>query len=179
MNARRSGILLLALIFAAPLPPPAQAQDFVLHSQNMLRFGHGQRILVRGQLSGRRMFFQCLAFNDIMRVADIILVQEMMFDTTTSPCNPPGTHQWRVRSTPPAGSYREYYAFLSPASPRRDSSNNVVGPTVTYANVEQQASTASFMRPPWALLFNVTPLNATQSKPVWIVNFHARFTGGF
>jgi hypothetical protein len=34
------------------------------------------------------------------------------------------------------------------------------------------------MRPPWALLFNVTPQNATQSKPVWIVNFHARFTGG-
>jgi hypothetical protein len=174
---RKLAILVLAAAFSTALQSLASAQDFVLHSQNMLRFGHGKKILTKGTQQGRRMDFQCEEFTKLMAAADIILVQEYMLNND-NPCGTPGTHQWRVRATPASGSYREYYGFLSAASPRVDSNKTVIGPKVVYVAKADQEANGTFLRAPWALLFEITPLNATQSKRVWVVNFHARFTGG-
>jgi hypothetical protein len=176
INTGALATLVVALVLAAASQSATWAQDFVLHSQNMLRFGHGKKILTKGTQNQRRMFFQCQEFTKLMADADIILVQEYMLNNE-NPCGTPGTHQWRVRETPASGSYKEYYGFLSAAAPRV-ANNTVVGPKVVYVPNADKRASGTFLRPPWALMYEITPLKATQSKYVWVVNFHTRFTGG-
>jgi endonuclease/exonuclease/phosphatase family metal-dependent hydrolase len=151
-----AGALAMAVAFSAA---PAGAVDFIIYSQNLLRFGHGSR-------TGT----QCTELATQMAQADIILIQEWMLATT--PCTGnntalPGTYTWRVEGPYGKSTYKEYYTFLYTTTARSG------GPTVRLLSPAAQESQVTYMRPPYAHLFEITPNATTTKKTVWVVNFHA------
>jgi hypothetical protein len=136
---------------------PASAADFILYSQNILRFGHGKRTAT-----------QCAAIGSHILTVDIILIQELMVSTT--PCTAsvlPGTYVWKALGPYGAGSYYEYYGFLYSSTARASGPKVSLGPKTAAANPN------SYSRPPQGILFEIIPNGQTTAKRVWIANFHA------
>jgi endonuclease/exonuclease/phosphatase family metal-dependent hydrolase len=158
--------LVLALVLAAPLcPAAAQAQSFVLLTQNVLRFGHG-----------RRLQTQCDAITAASLTVDIIVLQEVM--QPGYPCLA-GNNNKGVNGAVPANfhyftsgpkgqsSYQEYYGILV----RTNQGLNQITPVG-----QQDANNyAQFARPPFALLLAVRDVASNHTCNVWIVDFHAVF----
>jgi len=150
--------LLLALLLVALTPGAGRAADFVLHTQNMLRFGHGKKTAA-----------QCQAIVDISKNVDIIVLQEVMLPTY--PCGaPPGGFAWAGMFGPfGKSSYKEYYGFLY-----RSSANPQTQVQVSFSGITDVASQATFSRPPQALLFRIT-VPQRPAYYIWIASFHAIF----
>lgn len=145
---------------------PAWAEsDFVLYSQNLLRFGQGSNTTQK-----------CQAIIDEAAVADIIVIQELM--TAYYPClTPAGSSTYPTGfsflSFGPFGtsSYKEYYGFLwrntsSGTHPKVEFQHNCIAP-------DCQGSKSVFARPPTAMLFKVT--TTTKVFYIWIGNMHSVF----
>lgn len=151
------GTFLISVLLACALGiAPARAADFVLYSQNLLRFGQGSRTATK-----------CTAMTNAALGADIIIIQELM--TAAYPCGTAPTN-FTFQSFGPLGttSYKEYYGFLW------RSTGSIGHPTVAYTSNYRQALQSDYMRPPAAMLFQVT----TSSVPakvvyVWIANIHS------
>jgi endonuclease/exonuclease/phosphatase family metal-dependent hydrolase len=150
-------------VLAAPLcPAPAQAQQtFMLLTQNMLRFGHGARLLN-----------QCNAITAAADTADIIVLQEVM--TPAYPCIG-GNNNKQVNVPIPLGfqyftssakgrSYKEYYGILF--------RSNVIN---WLSQNDNLGANLPFMRPPYGVQFRVRNQPSKASCNVWIVDFHAVF----
>lgn len=161
--------LALALVLAASLcPAAARAQSFVLLTQNVLRFGHGSRLLN-----------QCNAITAASDSVDIIVLQEVM--TNGYPClsgnNSKGVNvpvppnfAYLTSSAKGRSSYKEYYGILYRTNVR----NNVQ--ITRLAEEDNLSTTATFMRPPYGARFQVRDTTATgRSCNVWIVNIHSIF----
>lgn len=160
----------LALALAAwLLPAAAQAQTFTILSQNMLRFGHGSKLLA-----------QCNAITTASATVDIIVLQEVM--KSGYPCLTANNNKGVNVPVPPnfayitsaakgRTSYVEYYGILY-----RTNQRNNQQITLLEEN-DALSTTATFMRPPYAARFQVTN-NAPQtpvSCDVWIVDIHSIF----
>jgi endonuclease/exonuclease/phosphatase family metal-dependent hydrolase len=160
--------LLCALALAgALLPAAAAAQTFTILSQNMLRFGHGSRLAN-----------QCAAITTASATVDIIVLQEVM--QPGYPCltanNKKGvnvpiptdfayvTSGWKGRT-----SYIEYYGILY----RTKARNNMQ--ITLSAQDDALSTTASFMRPPYAALFEVKNTTNNKACSVWVVDIHSIF----
>ena len=148
---------------------PARAQDLIIYSQNLLRFGHGSRTAT-----------QCAAVGAHIPDVDIILIQELMVATT--PCANvnliPGTYVWNAPGPYGRSSYKEYYGFLYSSTPRAN------GPRIVFTTVTGSAgNTTVYMRPPQGLLFQVFPfdsstnLPSTTGKYLWVANAHLIWGG--
>ena len=156
--------LALVILLSASIPTPVFAIDFIIYSQNLLRFGHGDKTANK-----------CKELNIQMAVVDITFLQEVMTEvmdadsTGVPPCSIlPGSVGWVSMGPYGKSTYKEYYLTLYRTTPRNG------GPTVAYANDAMQATPASdYMRPPVALLFNITPSGSSIAKQVLIGNFHA------
>lgn len=147
----------LACYLLAIFSTQAVAADFILYSQNLLRFGHGSKTATK-----------CTALASRLASVDIGVLQEVMVNTTVSTCVLPGSAAWQTLGPYGNGSYKEYYQVLYRTTPRTG------GPTVAYANYYAEASPASaYMRRPVAWLFDVTPAGASTAKKVLIGNYHA------
>jgi len=153
------GVFVAALIVSAA---PVHAEDFILYSQNILRFGHGSRTAT-----------QCTAIGNYLPNIDIMLIQELMVSTT--PCTAsvlPGTYAWKALGPYGKGSYYEYYGFLYSSTARKN------GPTIALGGQTANAIPGLYMRPPQGVLFKVTPNGSTTAKYVWIANFHLVWGSG-
>jgi len=155
----------LGLAFAAALlPAVAQAQSFVLMTQNMLRFGHGSRLEN-----------QCKAIAKASLKVDIIVLQEVM--TNGYPCigtnnnndvDMPVPANFRYVTSPAKGEkYVEYYGILYRYTPR----NNIQ--ITNPGNKVVDFQWKEFIRPPYAVFFNVKSKEKTCK--VWVVDFHSIF----
>ncbi|MGS0741511.1 hypothetical protein ACVBEF_06725 [Glaciimonas sp. GG7] len=110
-----------------------------------------------------------------MATVDITVLQEVMKEVMVAdssgapPCSVlPGSVGWVSMGPYGKNAYKEYYLTLYRTTPR------VGGPTVAYANHAMQATPPDdYMRPPVALLFNITPDGSSIVKQVLIGNFHA------
>lgn len=158
--------LIAGLLLA--LPQLAQAQSvvtFTIQTQNVLRFGHGSRLLT-----------QCVSIANFAPQVDIIVMQEVM--TPGYPClignnnkgvngNYPPNFAYRTSGWKGRSSYIEYYGIL----------HRTAGGANSVAFLGQDdnlGSQVTYMRPPYGALFRVTGAN-NQSCDVWIVDFHAVF----
>jgi endonuclease/exonuclease/phosphatase family metal-dependent hydrolase len=169
-------VVFLASLLGATFLLPATAQDFLLYSQNLLRFGHGKRLISKKLRSEH----QCERLTQRVGQVDIILIQELMLNY--DPCGfKPGDFSFHAEPTPAKGTYQEFYGFLWAGTPRTETTNNKkvqVGPKITVSAKPEIAKPASaYLRPPVALLFEITPPGERPTK-VWIANYHARWTGG-
>ncbi len=153
--------LFAALCAAAGLvvaaPHRADGQDFILYTQNMLRFGHGSRTAN-----------QCAALQTISHTVDIILIQELM--KPASPCAPTAFPGFTWVQSGPKGksSYIEYYGFLIRTAPRPN------GPTITVTNTVVTAAN-QYSRPPEARGLVITPYGSTVGRPILIGTIHSVF----
>lgn len=167
---RERCILLLILVIASvALPTAAAAQTFTILTQNMLRFGHGQRLLA-----------QCNAIDAVSGSVDIIVLQEVM--TSGYPCLKANNTK-NVNGTIPANfsyvtsaakgrsSYVEYYGILYRTTPRNNQQIALLGQN------DALSSTATFMRPPYGAQFSVTDNSSMVPKTcnVWVVDIHSIF----
>lgn len=159
-------VLVAVLAFSAAA---ASAQDLIIYSQNLLRFGHGSRTAT-----------QCAAVGAHIPDVDIILIQELMVATT--PCANvnliPGTYVWNAQGPYGRSSYKEYYGFLYSSTPRAN------GPKIVFTTTTASAGTTTqYMRPPQGLLFQVFPfdtstnLPSTTGKYLWVANAHLIWGG--
>jgi Endonuclease/Exonuclease/phosphatase family len=148
--------LLLLGISAIVAAGQARAQDFTLHTQNLLHFGWGASTA------------KCQQLDLIASQADIILVQELM--TSAYPCpSLPANFAWQAYGPYGPGTYREYYGFLVKTIPTQFGTQ--IQPV---ANSAQVANASVFMRPPVAVRFRVSWVNGLKPpRDVWIANFHA------
>jgi endonuclease/exonuclease/phosphatase family metal-dependent hydrolase len=165
---RRTIRFALALA-AIAFPAAAQAQSFTILTQNVLRFGHGSRLLN-----------QCNAITTVSATVDIIVLQEVM--TNGYPCLT-GNNNKGVNVAIPANfayitsgakgrsSYVEYYGILYRTNQRNNQQITLQGTNDTLS------TTATFMRPPYAARFQVTDNSTTTPKScsVWIVDIHSIF----
>ncbi len=134
----------------------ACAQDFILHTQNLLRFGQG---------STANKTAKCTAISNASTTVDVIVIQELM--QSTYPCaSVPAGFTWE--SYGPLGPpwYLEYYGFLWRNTQRPN------GPTITDGGLYRSAG-AGFMREPHATLLRIKPFGSSTTYPIWIGNFHA------
>ncbi|MEP9358776.1 endonuclease/exonuclease/phosphatase family protein [Sphingomonas sp. KR3-1] len=165
MRAQR---FLCALALAgALLPAAATAQSFTILSQNMLRFGHGSRLLA-----------QCNAITTASATVDIIVLQEVM--QPGYPCltannkkgvNVPIPTNFAYVTSAAKGrsSYVEYYGILY----RTNTRNNM---QITLSGSDDTLSTTkTFMRPPFGALFQVTNTTNAKACSVWVVDIHSIF----
>jgi hypothetical protein len=167
------GAFLIVVLLACMLDiATAWASDFVLYSQNMLRFGHGSRLAE-----------QCQAITNEAATADIIVIQELM--TSGYPCltlsggSVPAGFQFQSFGPLGAGTYKEYYGFLYRTT------QVFLHPVVQYQGQCRQGGNgvctnpftgdyAVYVRPPTALLFRVTRTTGT-SFDIWIGDMHSVF----
>ena len=149
---RVAWVVLCGALLAAPRPVRAQ-DPIVIHTQNLLRFGHGSR-------TPRK----CLALDTASFAVDVIVIQELMKDTI--PCTGIAAGFTKYVSTARGTtSYKEYYGFLVRTTPRTN------GRTIALQGTHKTAS-GNFMRPPEAILLNVTRQNGNV-VPIWVVNIHS------
>ena len=167
MNAKR---ISFALTLAGTLlPAAAAAQSFTILTQNVLRFGHGSRLQN-----------QCNAIAAASATVDIIVLQEVM--TNGYPClagnnnkgvnmTLPANFQYLTSAAKGRSSYKEYYGVLFRTNVR----NNMQIQRVQED--DNLSTTATFMRPPYGVLFKVTDTSTSTPKScnVWIVNIHSIF----
>lgn len=167
MYRTRVGLALaLAGIF---LPAAAQAQSFTILSQNMLRFGHGSRLLN-----------QCNAITTASATVDVIVLQEVM--RSGYPCLAANNNKGVNVPVPPnfayitsgakgRTSYVEYYGILYRTNQRNNQQITLLGQN------DALATTVTFMRPPYAAHFQVTDNSTTTPKScnVWIADIHSIF----
>jgi hypothetical protein len=159
------GTFLISVLLACALGiAPAWGADFVLYSQNLLRFGQGSKNPTK-----------CQAMTTEAATADIMVIQELMTSAypTVFPCAvPPG---FSYLSFGPLGSssYKEFYGFLW------RSTQSGTHPLVQYTNNCRQASNAGctnlpnndYVRPPTALLFTVQ--TSSKNFAIWIGDIHS------
>jgi endonuclease/exonuclease/phosphatase family metal-dependent hydrolase len=167
MRARTIG---LAPSLAALLhPAAAQAQSFTILTQNVLRFGHGSRLLN-----------QCNAITAASASVDIIVLQEVM--ASGYPCLTannkkgvnvaiPANFAYVTSAAKGRSSYVEYYGILYRTNQRNNQQISLLGQNDTLS------TTATFMRPPYAARFQVTDNSTTTPKScnVWVVDIHSIF----
>ena len=176
----RGAFLILVLLACVLDIAPAWAFDFVLYSQNTLRFGHGSRLAE-----------QCQAITNETATADIIVIQELM--TSGYPCltllggavptditfQPLGLGVPEALRALGTTSYKEYYGFLYRSTTTPQSTH----PSVQYLGRCQQGGNgactnpftgnyAVYVRPPTALFFQVTTSTGRMIH-VWIGNMHS------
>lgn len=167
MNAKRFGYALA--LAGGLLPAAAQAQSFTILAQNVLRFGHGSRLLN-----------QCNAITTASANVDIIVLQEVM--TNGYPClsgnnskgvNVPLPPNFAYTTSTAKGrsSYVEYYGILYRTNQRNNQQ------IALLAQNDALSTTATFMRPPYGARFRVTDNSTTTAKScdVWIVDIHSIF----
>lgn len=135
----------------------ALAQDFILHTQNLLRFGQGATANKNAK---------CTALNTISANVDIIVIQELM--QADYPCSAvPTGFKWESYGPLGPNSYKEYYGFLWRNVPRTN------GPTITDGALIDSANASSFMRPPYATFLFIQPHGKTVKYGIWIANIHS------
>lgn len=167
MNAKRTSFALA--LAGALLPTAATAQSFTILTQNVLRFGHGSRLQN-----------QCNAITAASATVDIIVLQEVM--TNGYPClagnnnkgvnTPvPPNFQYLTSAAKGRSSYKEYYGILY----RTNQRNNMEIQRVQED--DNLSTTATFMRPPYGVLFKVTDKSTSTPKScnVWVVDIHSIF----
>lgn len=161
---------ILALALATLLlPAAAQAQSFTILTQNVLRFGHGSRLLT-----------QCNAITAASATVDIIVLQEVM--ASGYPCLSannkkgvnvavPANFAYITSGAKGRSSYVEYYGILYRTNQRNNQQITLLGTN------DGLSTTATFMRPPYAARFQVTDNSTTTPKScnVWIVDIHSIF----
>jgi hypothetical protein len=152
------GTFLISVLVACALGiAPAWGADFVLYSQNLLRFGQGSKTATK-----------CSAMATEAAIADIIVIQELM--TSAYPCTVPAGFTYEKFGPLGTTSYKEYYGFLW------RSTGSVGHPTIAYTSNYRQASQSDYMRPPAAMLFQVTTSGSpTKVFNVWIGDMHSIF----
>jgi endonuclease/exonuclease/phosphatase family metal-dependent hydrolase len=152
---------------AAVLPAAAAAQSFDLLTQNVLRFGHGSRLLN-----------QCNAITAVSANVDIIVLQEVMTDgypclaaNNSKNVNVPIPPDFGYATSAAKGrsSYREYYGVLYRTNVRNDMQ------IVKLADDDNLSTTATFMRPPYAVQFEVKDTKSSKACKVWITDLHSIF----
>jgi endonuclease/exonuclease/phosphatase family metal-dependent hydrolase len=167
MRARTIG--LAPALAALLLPAAAQAQSFTILTQNVLRFGHGSRLLN-----------QCNAITAASASVDIIVLQEVM--ASGYPCLTannkkgvnvaiPANFAYVTSAAKGRSSYVEYYGILYRTNQRNNQQISLLGQNDTLS------TTATFMRPPYAARFQVTDNSTTTPKScnVWVVDIHSIF----
>ncbi|MEJ0024803.1 MAG: hypothetical protein WDN01_02145 [Rhizomicrobium sp.] len=152
----RAAFSIVVLLSSLAAGAPACAADFVLYTQNLLRFGHGSRTANK-----------CQAMENASASVDIILIQELMVPAYPCTSVPAG---FSFRGFGPLGtsSYKEYYGFLW------RSTASTGHPVIAETSYSQQASQSVFIRPPTAMFFKVTT-TAGKVHYVWIGNMHSIF----
>jgi endonuclease/exonuclease/phosphatase family metal-dependent hydrolase len=167
MHAKRAA--LASVLAGMLLPAAAQAQSFTILSQNMLRFGHGSRLLN-----------QCNAITTASATVDVIVLQEVM--RSGYPCLAANNNKGVSVPVPPnfayitsaakgRTSYVEYYGILYRTNQRNNQQITLLGQD------DALSTTATFMRPPFAARFQVTDNSTTTPKScnVWIADIHSIF----
>lgn len=137
---------------------PAWSADFVLLSQNLLRFGQGSKTAQK-----------CQALENKAADVDIILIQELM--TAAYPCaSVPADFTFMSFGPYGTTSYKEYYGFLW------RSTQSGAHPKIEYTTYYHAASQSDYMRPPTAMLFKVTRQPSTGGTfLIWVGNMHSVF----
>jgi len=167
MHAKCLGLALA--LAGVGLPAAAQAQSFTILTQNVLRFGHGSRLLN-----------QCNAITTASATVDIIVMQEVM--ASGYPClaannkkgvNVPLPPNFAYATSAAKGrsSYIEYYGILYRTNQRNNTQITLLGQD------DALSTTATFMRPPYGARFQVTDNSTSTPKScnVWIVDIHSIF----
>jgi hypothetical protein len=145
----------LAFVTIAAIATPASAYDFIIYTQNLLRFGHGSKNANK-----------CTYIDTQMGNVDVAIFQEVMVNSPTPTCTAvPGTVGWQTLGPFGNGSYKEYYMLMYRSTARTG------GPTIAYSGNYANA-TASYMRPPVAWLLTVTPNGSSTPKSVLVGDFH-------
>lgn len=144
------------LVFLSAL---ASSADFIIYTQNLLRFGHGGAAKTQAK---------CDAVDRVSQRVDVIVIQEVM--QQAYPCaSVPTGFTWESYGPLGASSYKEYYGFLWRHAARSG------GPTITHGGYYMSAEPAYFARPPHAILLNINPNGSTTTYYIWIGNIHSVF----
>ncbi|ADM99181.1 putative deoxyribonuclease [Dickeya dadantii 3937] len=149
---RKYSVVIATFLLAMTISASVRSADFVVGSLNTLHLGWG---------SATNTTNKCTEIANLMGSVDILLLQEVM--QLAVPCTNLGTGLGTDCSLTMLGktSYKEAYCFVYKKS------------KMTFANCYYNAPTASFSRPPYAILMAVKV--GTTNKYVWFANIHSIF----
>lgn len=148
---RQMSVFLSAWVVALFLIANARAADLTVGSLNALHLGWGTTATTKGK---------CDQIKVLMATVDILFLQETM--QTSVPCTGLGTGiQQDCSVMKGASSYKEAYCYVYKSSKIT---------VIAYIN----ASSASFSRPPYAILTKVK-VTGKADKYAWFANIHSVF----
>lgn len=145
-------VILVTFLLAMTISANARSADFIVGSLNTLHLGWG---------SATNTTSKCNEIATLMGKVDILLLQEVM--QLNVPCTNLGTGIGTDCSLTMLGktSYKEAYCFVYDKA------------KMTFTNCYHNAPTASFSRPPYAILMKVKV--GTTNKYAWFANIHSVF----